>query len=216
MQVKSLDAILSIAVAIVVVVTFFDSVRNQRLLAEHKRLERKLGPLRIEDPAKMHVRGVETGEELHFAWRLYLPAGFSYQVHFGDPGYAGSTSVDAAESVSRVRFYEDEEGVLNMFTACAGFSSTRQLGNAEFADLLRDRWDEVRVDQLGADRTVIADEHEAVALLRLTLSDDLKRDLPPELDDASKKKFQSALLDLRIGSEKAFQLAKQRERSTME
>jgi hypothetical protein len=71
----------------------------QRLLAEHRRLERKVGNVPISDASQVHVRALKTGEPLHFAWRVYLPAGFHARWDSGR-GYSTSSSSSASEFIA--------------------------------------------------------------------------------------------------------------------
>ena len=48
----------------------------RQLRAEYERLSTITGDLPISDASKVHVRALETGERLHFAWRVYLPANY--------------------------------------------------------------------------------------------------------------------------------------------
>ena len=69
--------------------------------------------------------------------------------------------------------------------------------------MLLDRWDEVQVEQLGSDDTVaVIDRHKGAALLRLTVSDDLKREAKQKLGKYVDRVFEPALLDVRFGSNK--------------
>lgn len=106
-----------------------------------------------------------------------------------------------------MRLREDSQGILNVFIKQAGGSSRSALGNRQLADLLRDRWEEVQVEQLACDDVVVIDADEIATLLRLTLSDDLKREADQKLDKRSAKRLQTALFGVRFGSDRAFQQA---------
>ena len=208
MPIRLLNVVLLIAAVIGGVLAYRAARERQQLLAERRRLENKVGSMPIGDPSKVHVRALETGEELHFAWRVYLPPGFSYTWRCGgDTGVSRSRSQIAREFIARVRLREDERGRLFVFSKHASGSSRLGLGDEQLADLLRDRWDEVRVEQLAADDVVVVDADEVATLLRLTLSDDLKREIEQKLDKHFAKRFQTALFDVRFGSDQAFQQA---------
>ena len=202
MPMRPLNAILLMAVVIGGVLTYRADVKRQRLLTEHSRLEEKFLSLPLEDPSKMHVRALETGEELHFAWRVYSPAGY-YCRWWNSGGGSPWQTTNAEEVVVRVRLREDEHGVLRVFVKQAGGSSLSEVGNRQVADLLRDRWDEVEVEQLGSDGVAVVDADEITTLLRLTLSDDLKRELDRKLGADYTRRYQRALLHVRFGPEEA-------------
>jgi len=207
MPIRLLNAVLLIAALIGGLFAYQACRRHQQLLAERERLEEQVGRLRIEDPSKVHVRALETGEELHFAWRVYFPAGFTLRAKDSNSGSTwASKHPDPIEFIARVRFRERYDGQLNVFTKLAG-SSRSPIGDQRLADLLRGRWDEVQVEQLGSDAQIAIDADKGATLLRLTLSDDLKREASEMLSKSSAARFQTALFDMRLGSDKAFQQA---------
>ncbi len=208
MPIRLLNAVLLIATLIGGVLAHQACRRHQRLLAEREQLEEQVGCLRIEDPSKMYVRALETGEELHFAWRVYFPAGFSLRTENSNGGSTWSSKrPDATEFIARVRLRERYDGRLNVFTKQANGSGRLALGDPRLAELLRDRWDEVQAEQLGSDGSVAIDTDEVATLLRLTLSEDLKREAREKLSKSLATRFQRVLFDMRLGSDKAFQQA---------
>jgi hypothetical protein len=207
MPIRLLNAILLIATLIGGVLAYRAGTKRQQLLTERTRLEKKVGSMPIDDQSKVHVRALETGDELHFAWRVYLPAGFNIRWRYSDQGSSWSTSQSAREFIARVRLREDKRGIVYVFIKQCGGSSRSALGDGQVADLLRDRWDEVRVEQLAAEDVVVVDADEVATLLRLTLSDDLKREAEQKLNKYFAKRFETALLDVRFGSDQAFQQA---------
>jgi hypothetical protein len=204
MPIRLLNAVLLIATVIGGVFAYRAATKRQRLLTERTRLEKKVGSMPIGDPSKVHVRALETGEELHFAWRVYLPAFFNSRWEYGSGGSSLSSHPATEEFIARVRLRENEDGRLDVFTKLGGGSARLGLGNQQLADLLRDRWDEVRVEQLGSDGVAVIDADEIVTLLRLTLSDDLKREAAEKLEGHFAKRFQTVLFDVRFGPDQAF------------
>lgn len=205
--IRMLNALLLIAAVIGGVLTYRASQTHQPLLAEQKRLEQKVGTLRIEDPSKMHVRALETGEPLHFTWRVYLPVGSTVLRREDGRARFGWPIREPREFMLRVRFREDDDGVLRVFTQRTNGSGTSELGSRQLADLLRDRWDEIQVEQLGRDHLVVVEPDEVPILLRLTLSEELRREAEQKLSQREWKRFQTELFGYRIGSDKAFQRA---------
>ncbi len=202
MSIRPLKAILLMAVVIGGVLTYLADTKHQELLTEHRRLEEKFLSLPLEDPSKMHVRALETGEELHFAWRVYSPAGYNCS-WWNNGGGSGWQTTDAEEAVVRVRLREDDDGVLRVFVKEVGGSCFLTLGNRQVTDLLRDRWDEVELEQLGSDGVAVVDADEVTTLLRLSLSDDLKWEFDRKLGADYAQRFQRALLHVRFGPEEA-------------
>jgi hypothetical protein len=204
MLTRLLNVVLLIAALIGGVLAYRAAAHRQRLLTEKSRLEKLVGSLPVGDLSKTHVRAMETGDELHFAWRVYLPAGFNARWEYSG---GSSWSSGPREFIARVRLREDERGRLFVFIKGGGGSSRLALGDEQLADLLRDRWDEVRVEQLAADDVVTVEADEVATLLRLTLSDDLKREVEQKLNKYFAERFQTALVDVRFGSDQAFQKA---------
>jgi hypothetical protein len=71
--------------------------------------------------------------------------------------------------------------------------------------MLRDRWDEIQVEQLGSDNVVVLDEDKVATLLRLTLSEALKKEAVQKLDERTARHFRTALFEVRFGSKDAFE-----------
>src|SRR5688572_20693291 len=82
------------------------SLRQRNILHnEQDRLARLTGSLRLSDPSQAHVLALETGEPLHFAWRVYLPPRCRFSVkHLGSSGV--SFHSDAQHFIARARFRE--------------------------------------------------------------------------------------------------------------
>lgn len=179
---------------------------HNALLQEHRRLERKVGDLDVADPSKAYLRSIATDDPLHFAWRVYLPAGFHARWETGS-GYSSSANSNSREFIARVRFREDEHGMLSMFTKQGGGSSSGGYGNKKVADLVRGRWNEMRIEQLGSDGVVVVDPDEVVSLLRLTLSEEMKAEAKETLSRHYAKRFQDVFFEFRFGANSAFERA---------
>ncbi len=208
MLTRLLNLFLLIAAVIGVVLAYGVAKKHRELSTEHRRLEAKVGSLPIGDPSKIHIRALETGEDLHFAWRVYVPAGERIKWAYDGGGGSGSSwSSNAGQYIARVRFRENEDGSIHAFAKLSGGSSRFQLGGQALADLLRDRWDEIQVEQLASDDVVAIDASEVATLLRLTLPDDLKQEGEQKVRKAVMRRFQAGLFGVRFGSDKAFQQA---------
>ncbi|MEA1952142.1 MAG: hypothetical protein U9N87_12210, partial [Planctomycetota bacterium] len=158
MPLKILNALLLIAAIFGGVCTFQKSRQHRDLLTEINGLESKVGELAIVDPSKVHVRAIDTGEDLHFAWRIYLPAGFRATWQHRNGGNSMTTRSDPCEFIARLRVYEgDQDGLashrngrLHVYYKGSGGSSRATLGDRKLADMLRGRLSEIKVEQLGS------------------------------------------------------------------
>lgn len=203
---RLLNVSLLIAAVIGAVLAYRVTMKHQELLAEHQRLEAKVGSLPIEDPTKIHLRALDTHDELHFAWRVYVPAGLGIRWENGG-GSGTSWNSSACHFIARVRLRQSEDGCLQVFTKQGGSSSRFQVGSRELADLLREHWSEIQVEQLGTNGTTVVENDEVATLVRLALPDDLKQEAEQKIGQAIMRYFQKGLLEIRFGSDRAFQQA---------
>jgi hypothetical protein len=149
--------------------------------AEYERLARLTGDLKISDPQKVHVLALETGEPLHFAWRVYLPPNCRTTVRYEGGGSTSNYS-QPQNIIARVRFREHPPGRLQVYTKFAGSSSQSGFGDEALASFLQDRWDQIRVEQLGTGQTALVKLDEEAVLLKLSLPDDLAAQASKEID----------------------------------
>ena len=91
------------------------------------------------------------GRTLHFAWRIYLPPNYTQIIKHNAGGPTllvgdrrGPDDRPGADSRER-------PGPARNLHPVSGRQQPMSFGDKALADLLRDRWDEVRVEQLGAD-----------------------------------------------------------------
>jgi hypothetical protein len=174
-----------------------------RLQRTFDRLARKAGDLEIGDPTRAHLRAIATGEPLHFAWRVYLPGSFPARVRVR----TGQSSMEASgsrsqplEFIARVRLREDEDGVLNVYWKFAGYGRREGVGDQAFATLLRGRWNEVAVEQLGAAEVVAIGPDRLITLLRLRLSADLQEKAKTALSPDQQTELVPVFFELQLGS----------------
>lgn len=172
----------------------------RQLRAEYERLSTITGDLPISNASKVHVRALETGERLHFAWRVYLPANYRAVV-WDASGSSSSWRRDSCQFIARVRLRENEQGMLQAYTRFSGGSSCMGLGDTMLAKLLHDHWDKIQVEQLGASGLAVIAPGQSAVLLRLTLPDELQQasreKLPPSMQDH----FVPTLFELHLGPE---------------
>jgi hypothetical protein len=172
-------------VAIIVVgLVFAWSTGRKRTAAraEYDRLVRLTGDLPLSDPAKIHVLALETGEDLHFAWRIYLPPNCHFVIRHTSGGFSSSSHSEPQQFIARVRVREDAQGRLQIFTKFAGGSGQSGFGDDSLADFLRGRWGKVQVEQLGASKVVTLKPDEQALLLRLSLPEQLLGEAATKLE----------------------------------
>jgi hypothetical protein len=186
MRHRALDWFLLAVVLIGGVLAAQTSRERARLEQHYRRLIQMTGELPITEPSKVYVRALDTGEPLHFAWRIYLPAKSKqrWSSHWAGSSSTSTTSSNTpSEFVGRLRFRQDEQGRLELYERLSNTSSRMTFGDQALAELLRDRWDKVRVEQLGSPRLAVLDPDQPAVFLRLTLPEDLQEEarkkLPP-------------------------------------
>jgi hypothetical protein len=174
-----------------------------RLAVDHERLVRATGNLPISDPTKAHFLALDTGEPLHFAWRVYLPA--NYPVKFRNREGAMGTGVgpNPQEFIARVRLREDHQGSWSIYQAFFGGSSREGLGSKQLSDLLRRGADKILVEQLGAKATATIEANESAVLLRLRLPEDMQAEARRSLPKYEQSRYIPDLFVLEFGPEKA-------------
>lgn len=161
-----------------------------RLRAEYVRLVSLAGDLQVTDSTKLHFLAIETGDPLHFAWRVYFPPRYSPRwtgsfyplfdryMHMGSAG---------AQSVIRVRFCENRAESLEVFETFPNRNQGNALGDASLAKLLRNRWNEIEVKLTGENGVEVIDPKNTVVVLRMTLSKALENEARTKLSWSAKR-----------------------------
>src|SRR6478609_5418149 len=112
---KAIDLILIAAIAVGGFYAWRSGSERMRLRATQERLARKAGDLALNDPTRAHFLALPTGEPLHFAWRVYFPAGSSITI-LDRNGGSSSLGIGSAEQfIARVRIREDDNGQLFLY-----------------------------------------------------------------------------------------------------
>src|SRR3954447_22163269 len=109
MKHRILDVILLLTVLIGGVLAWQTGRERGRLAERHRHLARVTGDLPIEDPSKVYVLALDTGEELHYAWRIYFPRNARLIVTDNAGSQSSSWSSTPAEFIARVRIREDDQ-----------------------------------------------------------------------------------------------------------
>jgi hypothetical protein len=180
---KLLDAILLLIALIGGVVVWQTGREQGRLRAKIEQMTRTTGDFPITDPPKIHVLALDTGEPLHFAWRIYLPADYELVERRKDvpapvPQPASPPgSTPSRELILRVRFREDAEGHLNLYQVHEHSSSRGSFGEESLTKVLHGRFDKVHVEQLGKPGLATVGVREPLDLLRLKLPADMEAEI---------------------------------------
>jgi hypothetical protein len=175
---------------------------RRRLEAEVERLFRASGDLPVGDESRVHVLALKTGEPLHFAWRVYVPPNYKQIItgRGGGGSWSGSSSSSSAQQfTARVRFREDPDGALQVYSRFSGGSSLMSIGDRPLATFLRDRWNRLRVEQLGAAHLETVPVDGSAVLLRLTLPDDMREEFKQKLPTHPQSRYVPVLYELRLG-----------------
>ncbi len=173
-----------------------------RLQAEFDRLVQATGDLPIGDPSKLHIRAIPTGEPLHFAWRIHVPANYPlvYQDSAGMGGGSPRAMTSAYDMIARVRIHE-VDGVLQAFKNLTGAGSSN-LGESTLASLIRGRESKILVEQFASQRLETIDLGGTAELIRLTLPPDLQAEGQKSLDPYERSTKIPVLYTFRLGKTK--------------
>jgi hypothetical protein len=201
MKHRLLDWLLILALIVGGILAWKTGRERSRLEERRARLARMTGDLPIADASKVHLRAIDTGERRHFAWRVYLPPNYKHRVSYRAGGSSTSSSSGPSEFIARVRFREDEQGLIQVYTHFGGGSSRMGIGDKALAELLRGRWDRVRIEQIGAPEVAVFGPDQTAVLLRLTLHDDLEAEARKRLDGYVREQFVPVLFEMVLGPE---------------
>lgn len=146
-----------------------------RLQAQYDRLVRVVGSLGQADLTRPQILALETGEPLHFAWRLSVPPRYRVSARSQSGGGSSSWSGSATDVIARVRLREDpRSGLIQVYASYAGGSSLMSLGDRSVAELLRRHGDRLRIEQIGRGQPTALAIGQPSVLLRLSWPDDLQ------------------------------------------
>jgi hypothetical protein len=198
---RLIDLFLIVVLLAVGVWAWSTARERSRLQSEHDRLIQSIGELPISDPAKVQIRAIPTGEPLHFAWRVYLPANYPWTWRTSTGGDSSNSSSTSREFIARVRIRETQ-GKLEVYDHELNGSSRGGLGDKALAQLIRGRTDQIRVKQLGTDQIVAIGPGETAVLLQLTLSEELEAEGRKTLDYFDNHSLNPVIFRLELGPEK--------------
>lgn len=178
-----------LSATIVGAVMAFGSARELHgLQAEYERLRRTAGELTVTDPMQLHLQAIPTKEPLHFAWRVYLPAG---QIRIaestgkqGSSGISTSWNAQPREVIARVRFTVNPSGQTGIYSNFGNSSGYWTLGSAEIFRALESHQKELEIEQLGSPALVRVKPGEAATLLRVRVPDFLVEEIHKSTADS--------------------------------
>jgi hypothetical protein len=184
---RFLDAFLLMIALAGGVLVFESSQEQARIREKLDQMTRTTGEFSVTDPSRIHVLAVDTGEPLHFAWHVYLPADYELiprEASSGPVRVTSPSSIPARELILRVRFREDNEGRLDLYQKHENGSQRGSFGNKALSRVLHGRFDKVLVQQMGKHSVESVGVNEPLDLLSLKLPEDLeaeiRKGLPPE------------------------------------
>lgn len=161
---------LIVAIAIGGVMLWRSSAQRSSLRQEHDRLVQKIGQLPIKDETKIHVMAIETGEPLHYAWRMYLPP--NHQFAYTSKSGSGSGSMSSSwEGIVRIRMRE-VNGQVMLYDKMPQGSGLQGYGSDSINTLFKDPGAferQLHIERLGARGLEVFDPQEVKTLIKLSL-----------------------------------------------
>jgi hypothetical protein len=174
--------------------------RERSRLSEHyQRLVRMAGDLVAPDPNKVYIQALDTGEPLHFAWRVHVPANYNLVVHSLPRGHAAHLQSSQPDFIVRVRLREGDRGIMEAYSHFGPSSGKSDLGDQALTELMRGRWDRVRIEQLGASGIAVLEPDQPAVILRLALPEDLQDEARKKLEPRTFKTYVPVLYELDLG-----------------
>jgi hypothetical protein len=196
---KLIDGFLLIVVLIGGIVAWQTGKERRRLTQWHERLARTTGDLAIADPSKLHILALDTGDPLHFAWRMYVPPNNSYLLTGGSTGMTVTTGARPSEFIARVCLLPDDKGAMQFCIHFGTTSSLSTLGANEDIARLQGHWDRIKVEQLGAPQLAVIQPDQTAVFLRLTLPDELVGEMKRDRGSGGPQESNPALLEIELG-----------------
>ena len=187
---NAIDLILAAAILIGGALALRAGRERAGLSEHHARLVAAAGELPVEDPNLIYIKAIDTGDPLHFAWRVHLPANINLKIQTRTGGGSSSNASwrsSADDFIARVRLREDEPDQVHVYTKFAGGGGYSGFGSPALARLLREHGRDLKVEQLGRSGAPTLDPNapNPTILLRLGLPETLRSpDLPGWIDPA--------------------------------
>ena len=202
MKFRFSDIVLLLVILIGGILAWQTGRERSRLWGSFERLSRKTGDLAVGDPSKVYVQALKTNDPMHFAWRVYTPPDYKQLLKSNSGNSMSAWSTESRDFIARVRFREDDQGRLQVYTRFHGGSSRMSLGDKELAGLVHGRWDKIRVEQLGLGEVATIDPDQPAVFLRLTMPEDMQAEARKKLPTYAQKTHVPNLFELKLDPEK--------------
>jgi hypothetical protein len=196
---RLLDCFLLVVVVVGGYLAWHTGRERSRLSEHYQRLVRTAGDLVVSDPSKVYLQSLDTGEPLHFAWRVHVPANYNLVVHTLPNGHAAHLQSSQSDFVVRVRLRERERRIMEVYTHFGPSSGKSDLGDQALAELMRGRWGKVLIEQLGTPGIAVLEPDRPAVVLRLTLPENLHDEARKKLDARTAQTYVPILFELNIG-----------------
>lgn len=205
MLLRLLNLSLLLAALVGAALAFAEQRRVAAIAGEHQRLTGLVGNLSVEDETKIHVLAIDTGEPMHFLWRIFVPANVDLRWQFktigGSSSSWGGGDPEPTEMFLRYRM-KVEDNWVNVFHSTNNSSGLSSLGGRKAPSLV-ERPDLIEVQIAGADEVAVFEPDEVVDLLSLRCRPDAQE----QLDEPELWKWldvEKPLATVRVGSKDAW------------
>ncbi len=198
-KLRYVDTALVLVAVVGGVLTWQAARQRSGLERESARLSRSLGDLPTGDASRVRIAVVETGDPMHFLWRLAVPKGTSQSIKVlhGDQNSAGVGIYE--DGLFRVRFRENGQGNLELYTQTSSGASLQGDFGDGLGRFLRGRWGELRVERLGRGQPSVLEPERQVVLLRLVMPDRMWEQVRRELPSWSNGHTVPVILEVKLG-----------------
>ncbi len=198
---------------LILIVAIAGIVMSVRIFPKHQRLQEKYQQLSKyvaafdSEEGQIAAISLSTKEEMHFAWRVFLPEGDQFITQSElITGSGGSMQTQSGASTFRVRLRREKEN-MRVFVKSAG-SSTSGIGPERFADFIEQRWGEFLIETFPEGQQVNADSEEILTLLKVTVPERLLKELADASGYPIERLDSRPLIRVRVGKPAAFEREK--------
>lgn len=198
MRLRVVDGLLILAILAGGDLVWRTNSEQRTLKAEHDRLVRRMGELKIAEPDKVHILALPTDDPLHFAWRVYLPPNYQLQIRHSTGG-STSMNTSSCEFIARVRFRENAQGRTEVYSSYTGGSGLSSFGDASLTKFLQQHAGELDVEQLGSERVEILSADQGAVLLRVAIPDSLLSEAEATISESQRKRYSPVIYELGFG-----------------
>ena len=173
---KLLNVLLGIALLIGIVLTAKANWRRAALRTEFNRLAGKLGRFEIQNPDKLHLQRIETGDPHQLAWRCYHPptgkSGYALKAYRAGESRGATYSAGHKEEFRIYATIREENGRIK---GCCGVGETGVLEelNQDVSTFLQQHWDLVEFVPVAADEKIVVPKNQLIKLAELRVPDRL-------------------------------------------